>query len=102
MTTMNALKNTAFGLVMAGALVAPAIAHADTKTPSGVTQTHFSQADMDRSGTLSEAEYKAFVDAQEDAGMDIASDFDDLDANDDGQLTLAEFQIQQKEVKETR
>lgn len=96
--TLNLLKSTAFGLVMAGALVAPAIAHADGKVSSGVTQTHFSQADMDRSGTLSEAEYDAFVDAQEDAGLDIASDFDDLDVNDDDQLTLAEFTVQQKEV----
>lgn len=102
MTKLDALKNTAFGLVMAGALVAPAIAHADTKTGSGVTQTHFSQADMDRSGTLNKAEYDAFVDAQEDAGMDITSDFGDLDTNDDDQLSLAEFQAQQKEVNETR
>lgn len=98
MTKVDLLKNTAFGLVMAGALAMPGAAHADTKVSAGVTQTHFSQADMDRSGTLNKAEYDAFVDAQEDAGMDIVSDFGDLDTNDDDQLTLAEFQAQLKEV----
>ena len=95
MTKMEVLKNTAFGVFMAGTLAFPAAVYAaGTSASTGVTQTHFSQADADRSGTLTDDEYEAFADAQEDAGIDVASDFDDLDTNDDDALTVAEFTAQ--------
>ncbi len=105
--TIDTLKNSAFMALAAGVLALPIAANAagdmKAQTSAGagtaVTQEHFAQADADKSGTLSEAEYEKFADAQEDAGIDIASDFDDLDANNDNTLTVAEFRAQKVDGK---
>lgn len=102
MITTNTLKASALGLLAAAFLI-PATANAEdnkaaASAKTDVTQEHFTKADADRSGTLNENEYEAFADAQENADIDVASDFDDLDANDDKTLTLAEFKAQKHDA----
>ncbi len=106
MTKVDALKNTAFGLFLAGTVAFPAAVYAESakvdhsaSASTGVTQTQFNQADVDKSGSLTDKEYETFADAQESAGIDLASDFDDLDTNKDDTLTVAEFTAQKHDAK---
>lgn len=103
MINTNTLKNTAFGVFMAATVAFPAAVYAAGNEHSAATtnvgQTEFNQADADKSGTLNDKEYEAFADAQENAGIDLASDFDDLDTNGDDALTVAEFSAQKHDAK---
>ncbi len=100
MTKINILKNTAFGVFMAATVAFPAAVYAaGNHAATGVGQTEFNQADADKSGTLNDKEYEAFADAQENAGIDLASDFKDLDTNGDKTLTVAEFSAQKHDAK---
>lgn len=109
MKTLDILKNTAFAAVVAGALALPATVQAEgwgkdksanAGASTGVTQQNFAEADADKSGSLTESEYDTYADAQENADLDIASDFSDLDANKDKTLSVAEFIAQKADGKD--
>ena len=94
------IANKTLMALLAGVLVAPVAAHAEgtasTKMHTNTSASaSFNAADADRSGTLTQEEYEVLADAQEDAGIDVASDFDDLDINGDDVLTVAELNAQQ-------
>lgn len=95
------LTNKTLMTLLTGVLVAPLAANAEgTSMNTGIhsnssVQSSFNAADADNSGTLTQEEYEVLADAQEDAGIDVASDFDDLDRNNDDVLTVAELDAQE-------
>ena len=90
---MKNFKSYAFAAALvAGALALPlAAVHAEstdksaaTNSSGAITSQTFKALDTDKSGTLSESEFKNYSAAN--------ADFSSIDANGDGRLTLSEAQ----------
>lgn len=92
---MKNFRTYAFAALLTGALAFPvASANAETSatsvdaqtttTSGAITSRTFQSLDMDRSGSLSEAEFSKYSAA--------GTDFDAADVNGDGRLTLSEAQ----------
>lgn len=93
---MRNFKTYAFAALLTGALALPvASAQAEnsaatsvdsktTTTSGAITSPTFQSLDMDKSGSLSEAEFSKYSSA--------GADFDKADVNGDGRLTLSEAQ----------
>ncbi len=80
---MKTICTYTMALMLGAALVFP-VAAANAEGYGKISASQFSKMDTDKSGTLSESEFKA-------AGKTNAS-FDALDTNNDNSLTLAELQ----------
>lgn len=97
---MISIKNTSMMAILAGVLALPVAAKAEavqgTTSPrqQPTMQQVFDAVDADNSGTIDKDEYAAFEAAQSNAGIKLKHSFDELNASQSGQLTIAEFSQQ--------
>ncbi len=88
---MKTVSKFAFTALLAGAMIAPLAANANTSDKTA--QQVFTKADTDRSGSVNLTEYTQYkADAQESTTGDAKDEFASLDVNKDNKLSMAEMQ----------